>query len=327
MKYVGILTQQRRNNFKSLLLLVLFPGVILGLTWLFFAIYGALSFSDPEEYGLSAGTTMMEWVNQSFLTVAPVVFFVCLIWFVIAYFVNTTIISRSTGSKPLERKENKRVYNLVENLCIGSNMDMPKINVIEDDSLNAFASGIDKKSYTVTLSRGIIDKLNDDELEGVIAHELTHIRNNDVRLLVISIVFVGIFSFISQFMLRSMSRVRIQSSGRGGKDSGGSVALIMLLILLLSAIGYLITMLMRFAISRKREYMADAGSAEMTHKPLALASALRKISVDSRIEAVEQKDVAQLFIDNPLKKGIKGVGNLFATHPPIDKRIKILEQF
>jgi heat shock protein HtpX len=101
----------------------------------------------------------------------------------------------------------------------------------------------------------------------------------------------------------------------------------MLLILLLSAIGYLITMLMRFAISRKREYMADAGSAEMTHKPLALASALRKISVDSRIEAVEQKDVAQLFIDNPLKKGIKGVGNLFATHPPIDKRIKILEQF
>ena len=205
-------------------------------------------------------------------------------------------------------------------------MDTPKINIIEDDSLNAFASGIDKKSFTVTLSRGIIDKLNDDELEGVIAHELTHIRNKDVRLLIISIVFVGIFSFISQFLLRSMFHMRVRGSSRGGKN-GGSTALIMVLILVLAAVGYLITMLMRFAISRKREYMADAGGAEMTHKPWALASALRKISVDSRIEAVEQKDVAQLFIDNPLKKGVAGASSLFATHPPIDKRIQILEQF
>jgi heat shock protein HtpX len=325
-EYVGILTQQRRNNFRSLLLLVLFPGVILGLTWVFFRIYGVFVFNNPE-FDMPADANLMEWVNQSFLTTLPIVVFVCLVWFLIAYFANTAIISRSTGSKPLERKENKRIYNLVENLCIASNMDMPKINVIEDDSLNAFASGIDKKSYTVTLSRGIIDKLNDEELEGVIAHELTHIRNKDVRLLIISIVFVGIFSFISQFLLRSMFHMRVHGSSRGGKNSGGSTALIMLLILVLSAIGYMITMLMRFAISRKREYMADAGGAEMTHKPWALASALRKISADSRIEAVEQKDVAQLFIDNPLKKGIKGASNLFATHPPIDKRIQILEQF
>ena len=305
------------------MLLVLFPGVILGLTWVFFRIYGVFVFNNPE-YDIPADANLMEWVNQSFLTTMPVVIVVCLIWFLIAYFANTAIISKSTGSKPLDRKENKRIYNLVENLCIGSNMDMPKINIIEDDSLNAFASGIDKKSFTLTLSRGIINKLNDDELEGVIAHELTHIRNKDVRLLIISIVFVGIFSFISQFLLRSMFRVRVR--GRNDKN-GGSTALIMVLILILAAIGYLITMLMRFAISRKREYMADAGGAEMTHKPWALASALRKISVDSRIEAVEQKDVAQLFIDNPLKKGISGASSLFATHPPIEKRIQILEQF
>ncbi len=289
----------------------------------FFRIYGVFVFNNPE-YEMAPDANLMDWVNRSFMTIMPVVVAVCLIWFLIAYFANTAIISRSTGARPLDRKENKRVYNLVENLCIGSNMEMPKINIIEDDSLNAFASGIDKKSYTVTLSRGIIDKLNDDELEGVIAHELTHIRNKDVRLLIISIVFVGIFSFISQFLLRSMFHVRMR--GRNDKN-GGSTALIMVLILVLAAIGYLVTILMRFAISRKREYMADAGGAEMTHKPWALASALRKISVDSRIEAVEQKDVAQLFIDNPLKKGIAGAGKLFATHPPIDRRIQVLEQF
>lgn len=244
----------------------------------------------------------------------------CLVWFLIAYFANTTIIQLSTGSHTLKRKDNKRVYNLVENLCIANNMSMPKINIIDDDSLNAFASGINKRTFTVTLSRGIINKLDDHELEGVIAHELTHIRNRDVKLLIVSIVFVGIFSFLTQMLLRTLLYGNHRSSS---KDKGGGVVVIVI-ALVLAVIGYLITILMRFAISRKREYMADAGSAEMTKNPLALASALRKISTDSRIEAVTQKDVAQLFIDNPLQKGIAG---LFSTHPPIEKRIKLLEQF
>ena len=182
-------------------------------------------------------------------------------------------------------------------------MKMPKINIIYDSSLNAFASGINERTYTVTLSEGIIKKLNDEELEAVIAHELSHIRNRDVRLLIISIVFVGIFSMLTE---------------------------ITLLALVIAAIGYLFSSLMRFAISRKREYMADAGSAEMTKNPLALASALRKISADPAIEAVERKDVAQLFIQNPKKKSksiFSGINGLFATHPPIEKRIEILEQF
>ena len=120
-----------------------------------------------------------------------------------SYFANTSIINAATGARPLERKENKRVYNLVENLCMSQGMPMPKINIINDDSLNAYASGINKKSYTVTLSKGIIEKLNDEELEAVIAHELSHIRNHDVRLLIISIVFVGIFSMLAQIALRS----------------------------------------------------------------------------------------------------------------------------
>jgi heat shock protein HtpX len=234
------------------------------------------------------------------------------------------MIKKATGSVALERKDNKRVYNIVENLCIGSGMKMPKINLIEDDSLNAFASGINDSSFTVSLSRGIIDKLNDEELESVVAHELTHIKNRDVRLLIISIIFVGIFAFLTEALFRV---VRFGGGGRGKKD-GGSIILI---ALVLAAVGYLLSSIFRFALSKKREYLADSGSAQMTKNPLALASALEKISMDSRIEAVERKDVAQLFIDNPQEKGknsmVSSMASIFATHPPIEKRIEMLKQF
>ena len=205
-------------------------------------------------------------------------------------------------------------------------MKMPKINIIYDSSLNAFASGINERTYTVTLSEGIIKKLNDEELEAVIAHELSHIRNRDVRLLIISIVFVGIFSMLTEITLYTITHIRVRSNSKGS----GGIFLFILLALVIAAIGYLFSSLMRFAISRKREYMADAGSAEMTKNPLALANALRKISADPAIEAVERKDVAQLFIQNPQKASksiFSGLSGLFATHPPIEKRIEILEQF
>ena len=174
---------------------------------------------------------------------------------------------------------------------------------------------------------GIYDVVSDDEeLEAVIAHELSHIRNRDVRLLIISIVFVGIFSMLTEITLYTITHIRVRSNSKGS----GGIFLFILLALVIAAIGYLFSSLMRFAISRKREYMADAGSAEMTKNPLALASALRKISADPAIEAVERKDVAQLFIQNPKKKSksiFSGINGLFATHPPIEKRIEILEQF
>jgi heat shock protein HtpX len=246
-----------------------------------------------------------------------------MIWFTVAWFSHTAMINSATDSKPLSRNENKRVYNLVENLCISTGMTTPQINIIPDDSLNAFASGLNSKTFSISLSRGIIDKLNDEELEAVIAHELTHIRNRDVRLLIISIIFVGIFAFVSQAIFRSMQFGRI---GRGKKDGGVAI----IIALLLALVGLLISSLFRFALSRKREYLADAGSAELTHHPLALASALRKISVDPTIEAVKRKDVAQLFIENPQEiPGQKtfAISSMFATHPPLNKRIQILEQF
>ena len=266
----------------------------------------------------------MENVNREFIYTFPWVTLGVIIWFTIAWFSHSSMIRIATGSKPLERNENKRVYNLVENLSITAGMSMPKINIIDDDSLNAFASGIDNKTFTVSLSRGIIDKLDDEELEAVIAHELTHIRNKDVRLLIISIVFVGIFAFVSEMLLRSM---RFGSLGKG-KKNGAAI----LVIMLLAIIGYFLASLFKFAISRKREFMADAGSAELTKRPRALASALRKVSADPTIEAVKRKDVAQLFIENPGVKSDKksltsSFSSLFATHPPINQRIEVLEQF
>jgi heat shock protein HtpX len=323
MKYFGLQSQIRRNNTNSLLILVMFPVVFIGLTWLFFFLLGIIQtrqadIAQPENYNLITN------VNYSFLHTIPWVLIGVLIWFAIAYFSHSSMIDKATSSKPLVRKENLRVYNLVENLCISKGMAMPKVNIIEDNSLNAFASGINPKSYTVSLSRGIIEKLNDQELEAVIAHELTHIRNRDVRLLIISIVFVGIFAFISEAVFRS---IRFGGLSRGKKGSGGAAILI---ALVLALVGYLIASLFRFALSRKREYLADAGSAELTRNPLALASALRKISADPKIEAVQRKDVAQMFIENPqaeLKSSSFSVGVLFATHPPIAKRIQILEQY
>ncbi len=315
MKYRGLQTQIWNNNLKSTILLIMFPLVILGLVWLFFY------FTRPEY-------STIDDVHYSFINAAPWVIGGVLIWFLIAWSANTAIIRNATGAKPLERRENKRVYNLVENLCIATGMSMPKINIMEDNSMNAYASGINKKTYTVTLSRGIINNLNDEELEGVIAHELSHIRNRDVRLLIVSIIFVGIFAMLTQILLRSFFySSMMRSRGGGGRGKGGAAILI---ALALAVVGFIITSLFRFAISRKREYMADAGAAQLTKRPKTLASALRKVSQKPKIEAVTRKDVAQLFIENPKeqKKDLFSFFNgLFATHPPIEKRIAVLEQF
>lgn len=308
MQYVGLDKQIRKNNFNSILLLIAFPILLLGMIY-------ALAYFLREEHQMDP--------NQLFLQSMPVVLGAVGIWFLIAWMGHGAFIRMATGSKTLERKENKRVYNLVENLCIAQGIQMPKVYIIEDDSLNAFASGINQRSYSISLSRGIINKLDDDELEGVIAHELTHIQNRDVRLLIVSIIFVGIFAFLAEMAFRSL-----RFTGRKKSDGKGSGAIILIAIVI-TAVAYFLSILLRFGISRKREYLADAGSAEMTKKPYALANALRKISNDPLIEAVESRDVAQLFIDNPKPSTHKSASwdNMFATHPPIDKRIELLEQF
>ncbi|TMI80320.1 MAG: protease, partial [Bacteroidetes bacterium] len=270
MEYVGLQQQISRNNRNSFLLLIAFPTLLLGMCYLFFLFY------DKQD---------IESTNQHFLLAMPFVVAGVGIWFLIAWAEHTAFIRMATGAKPLERMVDKRVYNLVENLCMQQGMTMPAIYIIDDDSLNAFASGINQKTYAVTLSKGIIEKLSDEELEGVIAHELTHIRNHDTRLLIISIIFVGIFAFLAQMALRSLR------FGARGKKGGGYIVLIAIAV---TAICYFLSLFLRFGISRSREYLADAGSAEWTKKPYALANALKKIDSDPLIEAVHSKDVAQL---------------------------------
>ncbi|HNX43757.1 MAG TPA: M48 family metallopeptidase [Bacteroidales bacterium] len=308
MEYIGIQGQIRKNNLNSVLLLIAFPVLLLAMVYIF------LFFTSGHR---------APGANAAFIAAVPYVLAGTAIWFLAAWFAQSSLIRLATGSKPLERRENKRVYNLLENLCIANGMKMPRLYVIEDDSLNAFASGINDSTYAVSLSRGIIENLDDEELESVIAHELSHIRNRDVRLLIISIIFVGIFSFLAEMAFRSFRFI-----GRGSKSNGKNGGMIILIAVVLTAICYLVSMLLRFGVSRSREYLADAGSAAMTHKPYALASALRKIANDPAIEAVESRDVAQLFIENP-KPSAHGFSwdNLFATHPPVRKRIELLEQF
>ncbi|TVQ09954.1 MAG: protease [Balneolaceae bacterium] len=314
MAYVGIQAQIRRNNTRSVLILMGFPLIILAAVWAIIYFSGAYSYEGQMD---------VQAANQAFLGTAPWVIIAVGIWFMIAFFAHSSIIQRTTGAKTLERRNNMKVYNLVENLCIAEGMPMPKVNIIESPALNAYASGINEKTYTVTLTRGIIERLNDDELEGVIAHELMHIKNRDVRLLIVSIIFVGILSFMAQVMFRSMF---YSSMGRGRKTDGR----LMIVAVLIVFIAYLLSLVFRFSLSRKREYMADAGAAEMTKKPRALAGALRKISGNHRVEGVKSDDVAEMFIENTPDKSsgvMSFLTGLFSTHPPIDKRIKALEQY
>ncbi len=306
------------------------------MLWVFCCIFGVDSvydiYTDSEVYSFNADAT-----NEMFLYLAPFAVGIVGIWFIIAYSFHSSMINRTTGAKPLQRRENPRIYNIVENLCMTCGMDMPKINIVDDPQLNAFASGINKKTYTVTLTTGIINRLDDEELAGVIGHELTHIRNKDTKVLIISIVFVGILSTMLNFFPRNIWRLFYYGGGSRRNslkksEGNGGVAILVIIVaaIVCTAIAYFLTLLTRFAISRKREFMADAGGAELCGNPRALASALRKISNDPGLQNVTREDVAQLFIIRPKKikqSFMDSIDELFKTHPDTAERIRILEQF
>ena len=327
-------TQIRRNNIMSIVLLLMFPLIMLVMIWIFLALLNYFGNGYYDQYGNVVHEMDLATINYYFIQAVPWVVIGVGVWFAIAYFANTSMIRNAVGAQPLTRKENPRIYNIVENLCMSCGMDMPMINVVNDPQLNAFASGIDKKSYTVTVTTGLMNRLNDEELAGVLGHELTHIRNHDTRLLITSIIFVGIISTIMSMVMRTMNNVmvfgRYSSDSRDGRGTGLSLILILVIGIICSIIAYVFTLLTRFAISRTREYMADAGGAELCGNPLALASALRKISADPGLGDVGRDDIAQMYIIHPgsAVKGIMSfINSLFATHPSTESRIRILEQF
>ncbi len=324
---LGLSTYRWNNNLKSVALVVMLPVLLLLLLAVLFYVFswGAVTGPDNtispytfENFGLAPvlGTmTPLDLTLAAILFYWPYVFFAAAIWGALGYLFNGAMIRFSTGAKPLSRTEAPRVYTLLENLCISRGMTTPQLYIIETDALNAYATGIDQRTYSITVTRPLVERLDDAELEAVLAHELTHIIDRDVRLLLVTIVFAGAISFIAQLLWRGI----YIASPRRGRGNAGLV--LMLVAAVIAAIGYVLALVLRFAISRKREYLADAGSVELTKNPEALISALRKISQHADVPHVPS-EVRQMFIENPRSS----FNSLFATHPPIEDRIRVLER-
>src|SRR5262244_3395366 len=243
------------------------------------------------------------------------------LWIFIAYKFHQSMIDAVTGGREVTRQEEPRLYNLLENLCISRGITTPKLKVIEDDSLNAFATGMNDKQYSITVTSGLINARNDAEIESVLGHELTHIRNGDVRMLVIAVIIAGVIAFFAELVFRLLFQGGFSwRGGRGGDRKGAGVA--MLIAILLIAIAWILSIVIRFALSRKREYLADAGSVELTKNPDAMISALRKIEGRGELPGATSA-VMEMCIDNPRE----GFSNVFDTHPPIDARVAALVKF
>lgn len=325
MALLGLTTYRQDNNIKSTLLLLVFPFLLLTLLGAIFFFSGVFAGSrglfDTFDLDPVLGTgSALDLALSAVYAYWPIVLGIAGVWVLIGYFFNDAIIHRATGAEPLTRQEQPEIYNLVENLCISRGLSVPKLYIVETDAMNAYASGIDNRSYAITVTRGLLDALNKDELEAVLAHELTHIMERDTRLLIVTIVFVGMVSFLTQLLWRSI-RVSMFTRRRG-KD-GGAVMIFLLVAAVASAVGYLLALVLRFAISRRREYQADAGSVDLTKNPDALISALMKISQNPDVPHVSS-EVAQMFIEAPPSSF--ALAQMFDTHPPIEKRIAVLER-
>ncbi len=312
----GLKTHIWNNNLRSIILLVGYPFLMGAIVW---AMAAAIGFFMGQSAGPNAphGTIATNFANGFIAQYWPLIGTAVAIWFIIAWFFNTRMVRMLSHAKPVTRAEEPALYNLLENLCIARGLPMPHLNIIETDALNAFASGVQRSDYTVTVTRGLLNTLRPDEVEGVLAHELTHIINHDVRLLMVCIIFTGMIGFAMQLVWSSV-RYGLYMPRSGNNRNNGGTIIIALAILLILAIGYGASLLTRFALSRRREYMADAGAVELTRNPDAMMRALQRISGRDHIPAVPD-DVALMCIEN----GHAFMG-LFATHPSIDDRIRAL---
>jgi heat shock protein HtpX len=244
------------------------------------------------------------------------------LWIVVAYYFHQSMIDAVTGGREVRRTEQPRLYNILENLCISRGIPMPKLKVMDSDALNAFATGMNAKQYSITVTSGLLDRLNDAEIESVLGHELTHIRNGDVRMLVVAVVLAGVISFVAELVFRLWFYNGFSFRSRGGDRRGGGAGLAILIAVALLAVAYFLSFVIRLALSRSREYLADAGSVELTKNPDAMISALRKIEGRGEMRGATSS-VMEMCIDNPRE----GFGELFDTHPTVENRIAALIKF
>lgn len=267
------------------------------------------------------GWVFAQIYNNSFILYFAVLF--STIQAFVAYYQSDKIALSISGAKEIQKKDNPELYRIVENLCITAGLPLPKVYTIDDSAPNAFATGRDPKHASIAVTTGLLDKLEKNELEGVIAHELSHIGNYDIRLQTIVVVLVGIIALISDWFLHfSINFSRDEDSGKFG--------LVLIVIgFLLAILSPIIATFIQLAISRKREFLADSSGALLTRHPEGLVRALEKISADTEPLEVANKATAHMYFDNPIKehKGKDAIGwfsKLFLTHPPVEERIKAL---
>jgi len=238
-----------------------------------------------------------------------------------SYFAGDKLVLAQSQARELAPGEEPQLRNVVETLSIGLGIPPPRIYLIDDTAPNAFATGRDPKHASIAVTRGLIDKLDRTELEGLIAHELSHVGNHDIRVMLLVTVLVGTIALLSDWMFRSFA----WGGGRRGRDRGGGGGIILIIAIVLAILTPIIATLIQLAVSRQREYLADASGALLTRYPPGLASALRKIAADKEALEVANKATASLYFANPLKDAPRAMDGLFDTHPPIAERIRRLE--
>jgi heat shock protein HtpX len=321
----GLYTHIASNKFRSMLLL---GGLFLLIYVLVYA--GALiaevviNSDGSVDYYLTAAM-------RDLIKAFPYATIAAALWIVIAYFFHQSIIDAVTGGEDVTRLQQLRLYNLLENLCISRGIPMPKLKVMDSDALNAFATGLNRRQYSVTVTTGLLDALDDKEIEAVLGHELTHIRNGDVQLMVIAVVIAGVVGFFAELFFRSFfysswnfgGRSSSRSSSSDGDSKGGGAAVIVVILAVaLIALAWTLSLVVRLALSRSRELLADAGSVELTKNPDAMISALRKIENRGELRGATSA-VMEMCLDNPRE----GFADLFATHPSVDSRVAALVKF
>jgi heat shock protein HtpX len=316
---VGLQTHIWSNNVKSALLLAGLPVLLLGM------VYAGQLGLMATGY-LPATDSLAGDLRQSLLMLgatAPLAFIGAGGWFTVALFAHGAIVDLAVGAKKVERTTQPELYNLLENLAISRGLPTPELRIIETDSLNAFASGLSEKKAVVGVTRGLLNELTRDELECVLAHELTHIINRDTRLILIATVFAGIISVLAEALVRGPLRYARPSGRSSSKGKGGGAVLVLILIAVLAAaLAYFLSAVIRAALSRRREFLADAGAVELTKNPDAMISALRKISGRAQMEAPDE--IRAMFLENREEHGFNA---LMATHPRIEKRIEALVRY
>jgi heat shock protein HtpX len=324
----GLYTHIASNKTRSVVLLI---GLFLLVYVLVFA--GAL-IGEALSDGSGQFSDYLARAGHDLLLALPFATLGTMAWVAIAYAFHQKMIDLVTGSGDVSRKEQPRLYNALENLCISRGIPMPKLKLMPSEARNAFATGLNPKQYAITVTTGLIEALDDREIEAVLGHELTHIRNGDVQMMVVAMIIAGVVGFFGELLFRlffnsnwrfgsgGSSSSSSSSSSSDRKSGGGGAVLAVILAVVLILLAWLLSQVLKLALSRSREFLADAGSVELTKDPDAMISALRKIEHRGELAGATSA-VMELCVDNPRE----GFADLFATHPSVPARIDALVRF